>query len=255
MNYQEFSKKPNTDEGCGLFYKDASKGDTKYHILLPLETIPSVQGDYNEMEYGFTTMSVVGKIKGRLTLNTANTDFYWTRDITNKLKSLKGKQLDLLVVLPSWQGYRIKGEISYTYNDVGRGSLVTGSLTITPSWMDENHIDDVSEFCYDTAIITNSLEPNIEVSKSQTSGLVLSDIVTEPTTATISISYYSDSEYTGTGTSSVVNVSDATASGKHTLTFKAGTGATVGSTDIVKLKISAPNYADEEVYIRVVIVE
>ena len=43
MKYQEFKRTPHVDEGCALFYREAT--DTHYHILLPLETIPSFSGD------------------------------------------------------------------------------------------------------------------------------------------------------------------------------------------------------------------
>lgn len=252
MNYQEFTKIPNRDEGCALFYKEAS--ESKYHILLPLETIPTLQGDREELEYTYTTMSTTGKIKGRLSAQTATTDFYWHRDIVNKLLSLKDKQLDILVVLPDWQGYFARGEVSYSYNDISANDLVMGTLTITPSWIDEVHTDNVKDFCMDTAMISSAIDNSIKVSKTKP---VEFEVTVDPTSATLAIAYHSASEY-GSGTSSVVTATSSAVSGstgKFKITLTAGTSATIGSTDIVKITTSANNYASDSTYIFVTIVE
>lgn len=247
MKYQEFSKRPHVDEGCALFYKEL--GDTKYHILLPLETIPTMQGEREELEYTYTTMAVTGKIQGRMSTESSSTDFYWHRDIVNKLKSLKGKQLELLVVLPSYQGYKARGEVSYSYNDITANELVTGTLTITPSWIDDTHIDDVSDIIMETATIETAIDTDIEVSKS--TPLKIEGIVTYPAlNVTTAIAYYSDEEYKVGGTSSVATATFATG----TLTITAGSSAEIGSTEIIELAVSSAEYATDKIYIRVTIV-
>lgn len=251
MKYQEFSKRPNVDEGCALFYKEMS--DSKYHILLPLETIPTMQGEREELEYSYTTMATVGKIAGRMSAESSSTDFYWHRDIVNKLKRLKGKQIDLLVVLPSYQGYKAKGEVTYSYNDITAGELVTGTITIVPSWIDDEHIDDVSDLIMETAIVESSLETDVEVSKSK--ALEIDNVVLYPTDATVTLAYYSDEEYKVGGTSSVVTATFTTSETTKKLSLTAGTSAVVGSSDIVELTITKDGYASDKTYIRVTIVE
>lgn len=251
MKYQEFSKTPSVDEGCALFYKEM--GEEKYHILLPLETIPTMQGEREELEYSYTTMAVVGKIQGRMSTETSSTDFYWHRDIVNKLKRLKGKQLDLLVVLPSYQGYMARGEVSYSYNDITAGELVTGTVTITPSWIDETHIDDVSDLVMETATIESSLENDIEVSK--TTPKTIDNIATYPATANCAIAYYTDDEYKVGGTSTVATATITANDDKQTLTITASSSAEVGSTEIIEVAVSASGYATDKTYIRVTIVE
>ena len=255
MKYQEFSKTPLLDLGCGLFYRDSSAGDKKYHILAPLEEVPSFQGEKEEIEYGYTTLSVTGKIEGRLSLEKQSTDFYWNRDLTNKFKSLAGKQLEFLIVLPNYQGYRVRGTLSYKYNNVARNELVKGTLTITPSWMDENHIDDVSEFIEDTAFIETALDSELEVSKSEP--LVIDSVVTTPSTATIAVAYYTGKEYKAGETSSICTCVSAagTESGTKKLTFTAGASSKAGQSEIVELSISADGYATEKQYFYVRIID
>lgn len=255
MKYQEFSKTPVLDLGCGLFYRDPNVGETKYHLLAPLEEVPAFQGEYDEVEYGYTTMSITGKIRGRLSLEKQSTDFYWNRDLTNKFKTLLNKQLDFLVVLPSYQGYRLRGELTYKYNAISRNELVKGSITIIPSWMDETHVDDVSEFVEDTAFITTSIDNELEVSK--TSPLVIDNVITEPTTATLTAAYYTGSEYKEGQTSQICtcSITTGTESDTHKLTFTAGSSAIVGKTEIVEIAVKASGYACEKHYFHVKIVE
>lgn len=248
MNYQEFSRTPHKDEGCALFYKERS--ESKYHILIPLESIPTMQGNRDEIEYGYTTMPVNGLMKGRLTASTAETDFYWHRDFTNKLKSLKGKQVDLLVVLPSWQGYFATGEISYSYNEVTRGDLVKGTISITPSWIDETHTDNVLDFCEETANITSALDPDMTLSLAtyKTSGYSIA-VEKYPSTASLAFSYESKEDYKTSGVSDIVTAAVGSDGKSITITPKA-----VG-TDIIKISISATKYATWDSYIAVKVIE
>lgn len=245
MNYQEFSRVPHKDEGCALFYKEHS--ESKYHILIPLEEIPTMQGDRDEIEYGYTTMAVNGVMKGRLTATTAETDFYWHRDFTNKLKTLKGKQIDLLVVLPSWQGYFARGEVSYSYNNVTRGELVKGTISITPSWIDDTHTDNVLDFCQETANITSAFDTELTISLAdyKTNGYSFA-IEKYPTTATITFAYESQENYKASGVSTILGA-----------TFESDaikiTPKTTG-TEIIKASISASGFATWDTYFAVKVV-
>ena len=248
MKYQEFKRTPHVDEGCALFYREAT--DTHYHILLPLETIPAFSGDVEEIEYGYTTMSARGLINGRRSLNSSDNDFYWVRDFTNKLKALKGKQLDLLVILPDYQGYKLRGEVSYTYNEITVNDLVTGTMTITPSWMDDNHIDDVSDLIQETATI-EEVDPIINISASEfgTSGYTL-NLTTDPVTGiTGEVSYHSTAYKSGE-TSTIATatfVAGSDENSKSTLTIK----PLKAGREIIKIKTSASGYASWETYITV----
>lgn len=245
MKYQEFSQTPHLDEGCALFYKEA--GESKYHILLPLENIPAFVSDFDEVEYGYTTMKVNGLIKGRKNASSGETDFYWTRDFANKLKSLKGKSYDMLVVLPSWQGYLLRAEIDYSYNEISRNDLVTGTLSITPNWVDDTHIDDVRDLCMETAIIDKEIDTELTLSKTTygISGFSM-PISTYPASGTtLEFSYFSQS-YVGSTASDIVKIEQETTNLKIT-PLKAGY-------DIIKIKTTATGYGYWETYIAVEVV-
>lgn len=254
MKYQEFKRTPHLDEGCALFYRDGTEANGKYHILLPLETIPSFSGDVEEIEYGYTTMASNGLLKGRRSLNSSENDFYWIRDFTNKLLSLKGKQLDLLVILPDYQGYKLRGEVSYRANEITTNELATGTMTITPSWMDEDHIDDVSDLIQETATIVD-IDPiiNLSLSEFSTTGYVL-NLTTEPFTGVTGEVSYSSQGYSSGAASSFVTATFTPVAGtvtKTTLTIKP---LEVGR-EIVKIKTSATDCASWETYITINITE
>ena len=110
MRYQEFFKKPYIDEGCALFFR--TKEESKFHLFIPLETIPAIVGDQDEVDYGYTTMAINGTIAGRKSTASAEEDFYWIEDYTNRLKEYSGQELDFLVILPDYQGYFFRGTIT-----------------------------------------------------------------------------------------------------------------------------------------------
>ena len=241
MKYQEFRRTPHLDEGCALFYRYGS--DTKFHILLPLETIPAFSGDVEEIEYGYTTMASNGLVKGRKSLNSSDNDFYWVRDFSNKLASLKGKQVDLLVILPDYQGYRLRGEISYTYNEITVNELATGSMTITPSWMDEDHIDDVSDLIQETATI-EEIDPIINVSLAQESAGITLNLVTDPITGVTGTITYSSLGYATNESGSEIATATFTASTLKITPKKKGR-------EIVKITTSATGCASWDTYVTI----
>lgn len=242
MKYQEFKRTPHLEEGCALFYRDSLNGDTLFHILLPLETIPSFSGETEEIEYGYTTMETTGKINGRKSLNKSENDFYWVRDFVNKLKSLRKRQIDLLVILPDYMGYRLRAEIDYTYNEIVLNELATGTMSITPSWMDSEHIDDVSDLIQETATI-DEIEPIINVKLSEDSAGKKIPISTNPVSGVTSTISYQSKNYTGSEPSEVA-IAEITES---ILTI---TPKKVGR-EIVKIKTSAADCASWETYITI----
>lgn len=241
MKYQEFKRTPHLDEGCALFYRDGA--DTKFHILLPLETIPAFSGDVEEIEYGYTTMASNGLVKGRKSLNSSENDFYWVRDFSNKLESLKGKQIDLLVILPDYQGFRLRGEISYTYNEITVNELATGSMTITPSWMNEELIDDVSDLIQATATI-EEINPIINVSLSQESAGITLNIVTDPIAGVTGTITYSSLGYITNETGSEIATATFTVSTLTITPKKKGR-------EIVKITTSATGCASWDTYVTI----
>lgn len=245
MKYQEFKRTPHLDEGCALFYRDSVAGDTLFHILLPLDTIPAFSGEVEEIEYGYTTMDSMGKIRGRKSLNETESEFYWVRDFANKLKSLKGRQLELLVILPDYMGYRLRGEIDYTYNEIVINELATGTMSITPSWMDTEHIDDVSDLIQETATI-DEIDPiiNISIDDTPETGKVI-PISTNPLSGVTATFAYQSKSYATSGTSEIVEVKYDTNGTK--LTIKP---LELGR-EIVKITTSAENCASWDTYITV----
>ena len=249
MNYQEFYRKAHTDEGCALFYKVGT--DTKYHILIPLDTIPSFSGDVEEIDYGYTTMASNGVLKGRKSLNSSETDFYWVRDFTNKLKDLKGKLLEFLIVLPDYQGYRLRGEIDYDYNEISRNDSVTGTLTITPSWKEDTHIDDVSDLIQETATIED-IDPIVELSLTENSAGKTLNIPTDPVSGVTATIRYGSLSYFGTDESAVAGVTFTPASGNDAKATLKIMPKTKGR-EIVKITTSATDYASWDTYITVIV--
>lgn len=137
-----------------------------YVLLLPLETLPSVVGSTNTIENDVTTSRVVGKIKGKKTIDDKDVTFLWCRDNVARLNQFVGKQCDFLVSYKDGTGWKFSGEITYKNDDGTSGDKLTGTLTIVASDVEETATMNVLDLMAKTCVITNANLPS-EVSIKQ----------------------------------------------------------------------------------------
>ena len=70
----------------------------KYVLLLPLETLPSVVGSTNTVDNDVTTSRVIGKIKGKKTIDDKDITFLWHRDNIERLNEFVEDWRELMLI-------------------------------------------------------------------------------------------------------------------------------------------------------------
>lgn len=229
----------NTSRGMTGEYGQLNVWDdtlSKYVLFMPLETLPSVVGSTNTVENDVTTSRVIGKIKGKKTIDDKDVTFLWCRDNIERLNQFVGRQLKFLVSYKDGTGWKFSGEIVYKPDDAGASDKVNGTFTIIASNCDDVATSNVYDLMAKTCVITNEDLPS-EVRLEKTSGS--KDITVQ----------FSNAGATLTATSDNDAIKVQYSSGKVTISTTSGT-ATSG---IVKLTPTVEGEASWTNYILVIV--
>lgn len=180
--YEEFNdNRVQAGIGCALYYKNESG---KYSLFIPLETVPSVAGSPEAIEYDVTTSSTKGKIEGKTTLEEKETDIYNHRDNMKRLESFKGKTLEFLKVLPDYSGEKFTGKVSFSSQDSTSGEVEKATMKITPS-----SYQGVVENCYDiiqqTCHFISPIDAVVELDSEDTTKTYIASIELSPADGTV----------------------------------------------------------------------
>ena len=81
-NFKYCDKRVIRGKNSALLYRE--NGEKKFHILIPLETIPSVFGATESLEYNLLSCDTPGSIEGDETLEQQEREFMWHRDNVRK---------------------------------------------------------------------------------------------------------------------------------------------------------------------------
>lgn len=213
----------------------------KYVLLLPLETLPSVVGSTNTVDNDVTTSRVIGKIKGKKTIDDKDITFLWHRDNIERLNEFVGKQCDFLVSYKDGTGWKFSGEITYRNDDGSASDKLTGTLTIIASDVDDIATSNVLDMMAKTCVITNNNFPSeVVLEKSTGEGKTSTkDVTVKFSNATATCDVTSDNTaITATYTSGKIAIS---------------TTSTTETTGIVKVVPKASGEASWTQYILVVV--
>lgn len=178
-------RRPSTGRSSMLLYRDPLVDeDMKYHIIIPLTTVPFVAGSVDTVEYSFTTSETKGKLETGSTLDEKDTEFMLHRDNLKRLEELQGKVLDFLVVNADFSGRGFVATINVRFNDQTRDEVATGTFTIVPKSADTTSILDCRPLIKETAVFTSSVPDSVVVDED---GVEVT-VTTYPSDATISAS-------------------------------------------------------------------
>ena len=157
-------KRTVTGKSSMLLYRDPLVDiDNKYHILIPLTTVPFVAGSVDTVEYSFTTSETKGKLETGTTLDEKETEVMLHRDNIKRLEALHGKVLDFLVVNGDFSGRGFVATVSLRFNDQTRDEVSTGTLTIVPKSADTVSILDCRPLIKETAVFTNAIPDRLTI--------------------------------------------------------------------------------------------
>lgn len=125
--------------GSALLVSEHSDG--YFELVIPLESITSVFGDYETFDYNILTEKAKGLTKGKLEMTAATQEFLLTKENINRLDELKGKVYEYMVVGGNGAGYTFNAEIDYKISDIDNGDNLKGEMTITPSGFNDVLLD------------------------------------------------------------------------------------------------------------------
>ena len=208
--------------GSALLYKEAN--ETLYHLVLPLETAPSVTGSVDTFDFDLLTCLSKGQVEGKESLDQKDVDFLWHRDNVARLESLQGRVLDFMVVYQDFTARTFSGTIKVRPQDAG-ADIMRGTFTLTPMSASVGTILDARDLIQDTIVFTTPIASSV-IMKENTYTL---PIKTDPTTATFTVE--SNNE----------NFSGSVAENVLTITYS-GDSATKEYA-IITVKASADGYA------------
>ena len=232
MDLQKYCD-PKTMNGYGsaLLYKDAT--ETLYHILLPLETAPTVFGSVDTFDYDLLTCKTKGKVEGKETLDQKDVEFMWHRDNVRRLEELQGKVLDFMVVYQDFTARTFSGTIKVRPNDAG-ADIMKGTFTITPSSASTVTLLDCRDLIQDTVVFANTIPDSLVIGTTAQSV----EVATDPAKIESTI------EATCDNSNFKVEVVDATATANAKVTISKSTDAEAGKQyGIVTITAKATGYA------------
>lgn len=214
--------------GSALLYKDSTVDlDGKYHLLLPLETAPSVTGSVDTFDFDILTCPSKGQVAGKETLDQKDVDFLWHRDNVRKLESLQDKIIDFLVVYQDFTARAFTGTIKVRPQDAG-ADVMRGTFAITPMSAQTTTILDARDLIKDTVWFTNSIASRVVTDKTTKKSVVA--VETNPSEATITSKVYTYSKNDGklveVSSDSAVFVVNTETKGQVEISYT-GTGAKV----------------------------
>lgn len=201
---------------------------SKYVLFLPLETLPSVVGSTNSVEHDVTTSAVVGKIKGKKTIDDKDVTFLWHRDNLIRLNEFLGQQNDFLVSYADGTGWQFTAEYTYKPEDVASSDKTTGTISFITSKCDDEATLNVRDLMAKTCIITSTLDSEIVLGNTKTQTYTLTANVDGAT-------------FTATSDNNNITASVDT-SGKLTIT--AGSTATSGIVEVKATKTGMASWTN-----------
>ena len=231
IDLQKFcNEKPIAGYGGALLYRDI--GETKYHILIPLETIPYVEGSVDTFDYDSMNCRSKGQVEGKISLDQKDVDFFWTRDNVRRLEALQGRVIDFMSVNGEFMGRTYRGTIKVRPQDAS-ADIHRGIFTITPMSASTETLIDCRDLIQDTVAFINQIPANLVIGTNPSSVTVQTD----PDNATLTVSMQ-DASNTAFTLSTVSN---------NAFTISRGASATAGTYyGIVIIKATASDMASYE---------
>lgn len=225
--------------GSALLYKDSTVDlDGLYHLLLPLETAPSVTGSVDTFDFDILTCPSKGQVEGKETLEQKDVDFLWHRDNVRKLESLQGKVIDFLVVYQDFTARAFTGTIKVRPQDAG-ADIMRGTFTLTPMSAQTTTILDARDLIKDTVWFTNSIASRVVVDANLETAKVDVAVETNPSDAKVEAKVYTYTD--GKLVASEDKFTAVHSEGKVTITY-IGAGTSVEYA-MVELTASKDKYA------------
>lgn len=185
INLKKFEdKRPVSGYGGALCFIDPEVDtDLKYHILIPLESLPAISGSVDSSEYDLLNSPSKGKVQGKSSLDDTDLEFLWHRDNVKRLENLQGRSIDFLIVYPDFTGRKFTGTIKVRPNEISN-DVAKGTIAITPIVASDETILNCRSLLKDTVAITSNIDDSITLKGTGTQVVA---VATDPTDAVVTV--------------------------------------------------------------------
>lgn len=233
MDMQKFcDKRVLSGYGSALLYKEAN--ESLYHLLVPLETVPTVFGSVDTFEYDLLTCKTKGNVEGKETLDQQDVEFMWHRDNVRRLEALQGRMLDFMLVYGDFSARTFSGTIRVRPNE-STADVLTGTFTITPSSASTTTLLDCRDLIQDTITFTNQIPDSVVIGGTATE----LEVATDPSGSTTTIAATCDNENFQVS----VTQASGTANAKVSISKTTSSPADAPQYGLVEITATADGYA------------
>lgn len=220
MFYKYQESRAQSGYGGALLVKE--QGESKYVLLIPLETVPSFFGSQESFDFNLLNSPVKGKVAGKMEMEDSSCEFLWHRDMLWRLEQYVDKVLDFLVIAKDYTGTKATGSFTYHQNEKSA---------------------DVDKGTINFSIMSGSPRPILNCRPLILEPLCFADVIPDEVTAGDSVNLtLVQSEVTATYKTFTIDDSNQ-ASEKTSATVSNGVWTATGSDQIVGIEVSADGYA------------
>lgn len=146
-----------------LLYKEAN--ESKYHLLIPLETVPTVSGSVDTFDFDLLSCPSKGQVEGKESLDQVDVDYLWHRDNVMRLEALQGRVLDFMAIYQDFTARTFSGTIKVRPQEAG-ADIMRGTFTITPMSATSTTILDARDLVQDTVVFVNNIPSNLSMASN-----------------------------------------------------------------------------------------
>lgn len=182
MDWKEF-KENSLSSGLGTAFCVMRPGETKYHIVTAVPSLPSYAGEPNTIEYSTTTNKAISYIPGKNTTNNVEINMPYNLDNIALCKSLKGEVCKWAYIdLDNFSGGEFVGRASYRISDIEVDGVKELILTVVVQSWEEDITEDLYDLYQDTITFNDNLPSVVRISGTESKAVSVS---TDPSTATV----------------------------------------------------------------------
>ena len=203
---QLFNDKQETRARLGMgsaLYSNHFSNDGKFQFLIPTGETPFIGSDVSEVEVKVSCSSVVSKIAGVETLNTAEAPVYMHRDCIRLLEQINGKTVELISMSGDYTGYKYSATVTYTASNATMDDAWQGTVKLTPK-NKPVYVDNCYPLLKKTAFFESNIDAVVEL--DDTTSKYELDINMSPAEATFTAKSEDESIVTATATKNKLTI-------------------------------------------------
>lgn len=182
--------------------------DGFYSLVIPSESVPAVEGEYETFEYNSLLSRVKSKVKGKRELSDATMEFTYSRENLLRLDELVNRTLNFMRFNPNYTYETFTAELSYAAND-SEADVLKGTLNIVPSALGTKGIDGRDKI-RQTLEFSGTIPDDVALSSANKTKDVTLAVKQADANATFTVTVEGSTDITATVTSGKLTITAAT---------------------------------------------